>query len=135
MQKEIWDRLADKSGSLADLADRMFFILFPARWLASHDPWKYCPEVHETTSEEITARQAEAFFGWTGSYDRLPEIRVPVLVVTGTDDIVIPPENSRILASRIPGARLEEIPGAGHGMQYQCPRKFADTVIEFLQGR
>lgn len=135
MQKEIWDRLADKSGSPAELADRMFSVLFPKEWLATHDPWQYSPEVHETITEEIAARQATAFFGWMGSYDRLPEIRCRVLVVTGTDDIVIPPENSRILASRIPGARLVEIPGAGHGMQYQCPREFADIVLEFLQGR
>lgn len=135
MQKETWDRLADKSGSPAELADRMFSVLFPKDWLATHDPWQYCPEVHETTAEEIAARQAAAFFGWRGSWERLPEIRCPALVITGTEDRVIPPENSRILASRIPGARLAEIPGAGHGMQYQCPQEFADTVIEFLQGR
>lgn len=134
MQEETWDRLADKSGSPAELANRMFSVLFPARWLASHDPWKYCPEVHETTTEEIAARQAEAFFGWAGSCDRLPEIRCPVVVVTGTEDVVIPPENSRILASRVPGTRLAEIPGAGHGMQYQCPQEFAGTVLEFLKG-
>jgi len=133
IQKETWDRLADKSGSPAELADRMFSVLFPKDWLATHDPWQYCPEVHETTAEEIAARQAAAFFGWRGSWERLPEIRRPALVITGTEDRVIPPENSRILASRIPGARLVEIPGAGHGMQYQCPETFARAVLDFFQ--
>jgi len=135
MQKDTWDRLADKNGSPAELADRMFSVLFPKDWLVSHNPWNYCPVVHETTSEENAERQATAFFSWTGAYNRLPEIRCPVLVVTGTEDVVIPPENSRILARRISVARLVEISGAGHGMQYQCPTEFADIVIEFLQGR
>ncbi|PKG32317.1 alpha/beta fold hydrolase [Methanoregula sp.] len=133
MRKETWDRLADKRGSPAELADRMFSVLFPKDWLATHDPWQYCPEVHETTSEENAGRQAAAFFGWTGAWERLPEIRCPALVITGTADVVIPPENSRNLASRIPGARLAEIPGAGHGMQYQSQREFSGTVLEFLR--
>ena len=49
---EIWKRLSDKSGELAEIVDRMFSVLFPEEWLAAHDPWKYCPEVHETTTEE-----------------------------------------------------------------------------------
>jgi pimeloyl-ACP methyl ester carboxylesterase len=133
MQKETWETLADKSGSPLDLANRMFSVLFPKDWLAMHDPWQYCPEVHETTSEESAARQAEAFTGWPGSFSRLDQIRAPTLVLTGADDVVIPPENSRILASRIPGARLIEVPGAGHGLQYQCPERFAHVITGFLQ--
>ena len=133
MLPEIRKMLTDKNGSPTELADRMFSLLFPKHWLATHNPWHYCPEVHETTSERNTARQAEALFGWTGSYERLPKIQCPVLVVTGTEDRVIPPENSQILTSRIPGARLVEIPGAGHGLQYQCPVELARTVVGFLQ--
>jgi len=133
MQKETWDRLADKSGGQAELADRMFSVLFPEDWLVSHDPGKYCPVVHETTSEENAARQAEAFFGWTGSWERLPKIRNPTLAVTGTEDVVIPSENAAILADRIQDARLIRFAGAGHGLQYQCPQEFSRTVLEFLK--
>lgn len=132
MQPTVWDKLADKSGSSADIVNRMFSVLFPEEWRAAHDPARYCPDVYETTSEEIAARQAETFFGWPGSYDRLPQIRCPVLVVTGSEDVVIPPENSRVLAERIPGARLAVFPGAGHGLQYQCAETFGRTVLKFL---
>jgi pimeloyl-ACP methyl ester carboxylesterase len=132
MQPEIWTRLTDKSGSTEEIAVRMFSLLFPADWLQSHDPWKYCPVVREITSPENAARQADCFFAWPGSYNRLPGIRCLALVVTGTGDVVIPPENSRILAGRIAGARLAEIPDAGHGLQYQCPGKLATTVVDFL---
>jgi pimeloyl-ACP methyl ester carboxylesterase len=78
------------------------------------------------------ARQASAFFGWTGSFSRLGDIHSPTLVITGTDDVIVPPVNSRITSSRIPGARLVEIPGAGHGLMYQFPDRFCDCVLTFL---
>ena len=115
------ETLSDKSGTSLDLANRMFSVLFTRDWLAVHDPWQYCPDVRETTSVESAARQAEAFYSWPGSFSRLPQIRLPTLVVTGTDDVVIPPANAFTLAGRIPGARLVQFPDAGHGLMYQCP--------------
>lgn len=133
MQPEIWQQLSDKRGTGVELAERMFSVLFPKAWRAAHDPWQYCPKVTETTSEAVAAQQAEALFRWPGSFDRLPKIQCPTIVLTGSDDVVIPPENSRILAGRIPGAQLIEVPGAGHGMQYQCPEVLAEPVLGFLQ--
>lgn len=47
----------------------------------------------------------------------LGAVRAPTLVVTGTRDRLVPPSNSRVLARRIPGARLVELPGVGHDVQ------------------
>lgn len=44
----------------------------------------------------------------------LPAIRVPTLILHGTEDDVVPIEVAREMAGRIPGARLVELPGAGH---------------------
>lgn len=132
MRQEIWETLNDKTGNGLDLANRMFSVLFPCEWLAGHDPWKYCPEVRERTSEESVSKQADALSSWPGTYERLPGIRSPTLVVTGSEDVVIPPENAVTLTERIPGARLVQFPGAGHGVMYQCPEWFAGTVLEFL---
>ncbi len=44
----------------------------------------------------------------------LSAITVPTLIVHGTDDTVVPIEGSRYMAERIPGARMIEVPGAGH---------------------
>ena len=38
------------------------------------------------------------------------------MVVTGQDDVLIPPKNSELLARRIRGAVLEVIPGVAHGI-------------------
>jgi len=133
MQPEVMAQLMDKSGTIHEVVNRMFTILFPHSWLATHDPFSYCPEVYETTREEIVARQASAFSGWTGSFFRLGDIHSPTLVITGTEDVIIPPANSRLLSGRIPGAQLVEIPGAGHGLMYQFPDRFSDCVLAFLE--
>ncbi|MDH4068635.1 MAG: alpha/beta hydrolase, partial [Dehalococcoidia bacterium] len=50
------------------------------------------------------------------SYDRLPNIKIPTLVITGTEDRSMPYENSKLLASRIPNAELATIENEGHGI-------------------
>jgi pimeloyl-ACP methyl ester carboxylesterase len=132
MQPETMARLTDKSGTVQEITSRMFSLLFPSSWLDSHDPARYCPEIGEAPGNEIVARQAAAFAAWEGSFTRLGDIRSPALVVTGTDDLIVPAVNSRSISDRIPGSVLVEIPGAGHGLMYQEPDLFCDCVLEFL---
>jgi pimeloyl-ACP methyl ester carboxylesterase len=44
----------------------------------------------------------------------LPAIRVPTLILHGSEDVVVPAEAARWMAGRIPGARYVEVPGAAH---------------------
>ncbi len=44
----------------------------------------------------------------------LPAVRVPTLVLHGTEDTIVPIDVARYVASRIPTARLVELPGVGH---------------------
>jgi pimeloyl-ACP methyl ester carboxylesterase/class 3 adenylate cyclase len=44
----------------------------------------------------------------------LPVVRVPTLVLHGTEDAIVPLDVARYMAQRIPAGRLVEIPGAGH---------------------
>jgi pimeloyl-ACP methyl ester carboxylesterase len=60
------------------------------------------------------------------------QIRVPTLVITGQDDRLIPPANSRLLAARIPGAVLKELPG-GHLFSSEHSDLFNRAVIEFVK--
>lgn len=77
-------------------------------------------------------RQAEAAAGFD-TYDRLPQIKVPTLILAGTSDQLIPAENSRILASRIPNAELVLFEGAGHGYLWEAEEKADRTVLDFLR--
>src|SRR5207245_6653538 len=48
------------------------------------------------------------------TYDRLSQITCPTLVITGKDDVLISWENSRILAARVPSAKLVLLEPACH---------------------
>jgi pimeloyl-ACP methyl ester carboxylesterase len=64
--------------------------------------------------------------------DRLAEVRVPVLVVHGLQDVVVPIEQSRDLIvdlANVPGgARLVELDGCGHLPHEECPDAFRAAV-------
>jgi pimeloyl-ACP methyl ester carboxylesterase len=76
-------------------------------------------------------RQSQAIAGFD-SYDSLPDMKFPVLVMTGTDDVLVPPENSGILAERIPNAELIRISGCGHGFLKQKTRESVLNILQFL---
>ena len=58
---------------------------------------------------------------------------MPVPVMTGEDDALVPPGNSEILAERMPGAELGKIPGAGHGFLKQRTDEAVPTILRFLR--
>jgi pimeloyl-ACP methyl ester carboxylesterase len=66
--------------------------------------------------------------------DRLHQIAVPTLVITGDADRLVPPANSDLLARAIPNARLVKIPGGSHGFNFETPEIFNREVLKFLDG-
>lgn len=62
------------------------------------------------------------------------ESGVPVLIVHGSKDRVIPLSNSQELVKRIPGARLVVMEGFGHLPQEEAPKEFAEIVAKWLDG-
>lgn len=77
-------------------------------------------------------RQFMAVVGFN-TYNRLHQIAAPTLVISGTADRIVPPENSRILAERIPGAKLVELPGMGHGFLAEAAKTANAAVLDFLR--
>ncbi len=60
---------------------------------------------------------------------RLHQIALPTRVVAGEDDFLIPPANSEIIASKIPGARLRFVDGAGHVLPFERPDALIDEIL------
>jgi pimeloyl-ACP methyl ester carboxylesterase len=60
-------------------------------------------------------------------------ITVPTLIVTGTEDNVVDPHNSDVLAERIPGAEVQRIDNAGHLFFWEQPDEVVRIISEFLQ--
>jgi pimeloyl-ACP methyl ester carboxylesterase len=64
--------------------------------------------------------------------DRLAATRLPVLLIWGEEDRLLPVDRARGAVRRLPGARLEVIEGAGHTPQAERPERFNRALEDFL---
>jgi pimeloyl-ACP methyl ester carboxylesterase len=106
---------------------------------AWHDPSRITPEVWEGYTVPLRADDWDrALYEFTVSSfqvdlaTRLDEITMPVLVITGDDDRIVPTEESIRLASELQGSQLVVVPDCGHVPHEECPAPFLDAVIEFV---
>lgn len=78
-------------------------------------------------------RQLAAIKAWGRQAPQdLGQIRIPVLVANGDNDIMVPTSNSRDMARRIPNAELVIYPDAGHGGIFQHHADFVPKALAFL---
>jgi 3-oxoadipate enol-lactonase len=82
----------------------------------------------------LIALQMQAIGGHDVSA-RLGDIRAPTLVIHGDGDVMLAVENGRLIASKIPGARLEILEGVGHLFWVERPRRSAELIRENARRR
>lgn len=98
------------------------------------------PLILKLLNEEGTKRQTASYLGdWmtpnpSNSFDRLGELKMPVLVMNGDHDVLVPTSQSWELAAKIPNAQLVIYPLSGHGFLYQYAIEVAEQVNRFLDG-
>lgn len=68
------------------------------------------------------------------THARLPQIDRPTLVVHGREDLMLPSPNGELIASLIPGARLELWDGVGHVFWWEQPERTAAVLREHVLG-
>ncbi len=108
---------------------------------AWHNPNLITPEIFEGYRLPLQAENWDIAL-WelnkTTSHRNLEEtvkdILIPVLVLSGDDDRIIPPQLSKRLAEDIPGAELVVFNDCGHLPQEECPEEFLTAIIEFING-
>lgn len=115
-------------------------IRFSAPWVLGEEALRARPEIVDVWVA-IAEREPRSRAGVLGqllaaarhdAWDLLPHLPHPTLCVTGDADRLIPPENSRLLAERIPRASLRILPGAGHDFPTERPDETVRVVGEFL---
>ena len=107
--------------------------------LAWHDPSKITNEIVEGYQKplrvedwdkvlwELTIASSESDLA-----ERLSEFNMPVLVITGDDDRIVPTEESVRLANDLPNAELVIIEESGHLPHEEQPEEFMKAVQSFL---
>ena len=132
----VWSQLIDNSGTPHEQAQRLLSLVFPRDVAASfyREFGDVVAGARARLSPELLNHQAAAMDAWhrDGVGSRLREIRAPVLIATGTEDVVIPPSNALKLVNAIPSAWLAQFPGGGHAFIAQYPRVLADLINCFL---
>lgn len=77
----------------------------------------------------VIMAQLQAIGGHDTS-ERLASISVPTLVIHGDEDRMLSVDNGRLIASLIPGARLEVLEGVGHLFWWEQPERSAELIRE-----
>ncbi|KAF7540098.1 hypothetical protein G7Z17_g12284 [Cylindrodendrum hubeiense] len=89
----------------------------------------------------VAGKQAAAFSRFMdpgeaehGSYDRFHELRMPVLVMSGNNDVLMPTENSILMWKKLTNAasHLHLYPNSGHGFIFQYSESVALLINHFL---
>ncbi|PWR70044.1 alpha/beta fold hydrolase [Methanospirillum stamsii] len=115
--------------------DRAGRLLLTEEFRNTHpDPLTWFVDFGEVADPTTVQDQYRAFLSWEGVYADLPAIQSRTLVISGDQDIVIPPENSMMIANLIPNATLEIRKGLGHGMIFVEPEEISGIIGEFLEG-
>jgi 3-oxoadipate enol-lactonase len=126
----IYDRGIAASGDLRAMAESRVDILLaqPA------DPTVRIEVVETMARIDPAAYRIGAEAVWLADQrERAHDIRVPTLVLCGTEDKVTPPPLSRELTHIIPGSRYEAIQGAGHIGNLERPDEFNTLVGAFIR--
>ncbi len=90
-----------------------------AAGLESPTPW-------ETFGRQFAAIQS------FDTYERLPEVKAPALIIHGDQDLLMPVGNAEVLRKRIDGSQVRIVPGAGHCFFWEKPEESAGAIVEFL---
>jgi pimeloyl-ACP methyl ester carboxylesterase len=81
--------------------------------------------------EHIYSTQLQAAMSFN-TESRLGQIAAPTLVLSGDADVIVPVQNSRNLAARIPGARLQIVAGGSHTFFIEQAAEFNRIITDFL---
>jgi pimeloyl-ACP methyl ester carboxylesterase len=90
------------------------------------------------SGQAIRDAQAKALIDWCATKDPehkiLKAIGQPVLVLSGSDDTMLPNENACLMFKHLKDAQLILYPDSGHGVLFQYPKTFVNHVLLFLNG-
>jgi 3-oxoadipate enol-lactonase len=119
----------------SDAARRIWTVTYEPNYLAANRDKierQMQLEIENPTPLHASDLQFQAFADFDSS-EALRSVRCRTLVITGDRDELIPPQNSKVLASLIPGARLVVLRGCGHRAIWEVTNQCAALIANFLE--
>jgi 3-oxoadipate enol-lactonase len=121
----------------AEAARRVWTVTYEPGYLAANLDKVECQmllEIENPTPLHAADLQFQAFADFDSSR-ALPGVRTRTLILTGDKDQLIPPQNSKVLADLIPGARIVFLRGRGHRALWEASGECAALIADFLEKR
>ncbi|MGQ4432399.1 alpha/beta fold hydrolase [Streptomyces sp. SAS_260] len=90
----------------------------------------------EKVGDETLLRQyqaGQAYESFEGTWDKLPDSTIPMLITNGSLDRITPPGNASIITHRAKHAKRVVFPDAGHAMLVQDAGRFVSLVTRFTR--
>jgi pimeloyl-ACP methyl ester carboxylesterase len=125
--------LAKNEGATAVSSGMLPKMLAPQNYEADDELVEYVEDVMSTASLNGVVGALAAMRDRIDSTPTLGEIEVPVLIIHGADDKLIPVSEAELMHKAIPNSELVIIPDSGHLPNLEQPDMFNDAVIDFLE--
>jgi pimeloyl-ACP methyl ester carboxylesterase len=134
---DVIQKFADNNGLSPDeIIDKNLMLLVTSQFLKSEsDALKRYKERQRKAPfqpDYALKRQLDAIGGFDAC-ERIHNIQIPTLILTAERDLLVPPENGRLLSIRIPNAMVKSFADAGHLIYLECLQDFHETVLKFFR--
>jgi pimeloyl-ACP methyl ester carboxylesterase len=133
-----WALLTEHAGTPREQASRLIALLFPPAVapVIEEQFGAVVADARAKLSTRTLDAQERALRAWQAEPRDAPGGQAPLtLALCGSEDVVIPPANSQLLAARWPGPRAERFAGGGHAFMAQEPVRVANAIEAFVRAR
>ena len=133
-------RNLDIMGELATRLPREEFVKSISLWHYSRDFFKCCMDTISSSEEFYLKRAQQPLHAFMGQLeacrnhdtrDLLHRIKAYTLVITGSQDLIAPPECSTMLSQKIPNSKLVILRG-GHALRAESNEMYRNEVLNFM---
>ena len=111
-------------------------LLYPPEFVAAHPeikPMMIAGLAMVPATPPETADRTIAGLMQFNTWERLPNIKCPTLIVHGELDLLMPPANAEVIKAQIPNSELLMLPGAGHGYWASDPVGTHRQIVDWLK--
>lgn len=89
--------------------------------------------MHSAVTKDIVVKDQVALMNRANSTSMLPQIDIPVLIIHGVDDQIVPIQEAQTMHAAIKGSTLVILPKAGHLLNLEQPVLFNSSIRNFIK--